>query len=684
KKSTTSTRDSIQTEKEEPTQHGPESIHLPPPSFAESEFHQIQKIQMKSKRGNLLKWSNVPSRYPNLSNAWEFAGWGSTYYVELENSDIDHYTEELKKKPLIGQWRATSIAGNDLIASVLYSIGPCVAQAGKYAPVSMLLVALLMYPMKRIITEVATAMPLNGGTYNAMLNSTSKSTAAIAACLSILDYLATCVVSASTASAYLAAEVDLPDRLTPFILTIVILVTFSLICILGLRESSTLTLSIFMLHLITMLAVMLTSFVMWGKGGSQTLIDNWTKYPDPPGSNPLMMIAKGVCIGLLGVTGFESAENYIEDLKPNTFPKVMNNMFGFLFAINAPMTLMVTVLVPVPVIIANSANAVSFLGEYAAGGASWLRLWIMIDAVIVLCAGVLTGLIGAIGLVQRMASDGILPKFFLIRNRITGSYQYIVLVFLILSITLYAIVGGDTTSLSGVFAVAFLGSLSTFAVANVMIKYKRGRLPRLSKVSLLTAMCTFGVLMASLIGNIIIDPEIAEYFVIYFAVVLLVVLAMLKRCWLWKLCYWLYDQMDLLHKFPHFSEKVEMFIQNNIKKIRKSPIVFFLKTDEPHVMNKAIQYIKKNEDAGCVKLIHFYQNSEDIPEDLETNHRILDEIYPKIQIDLVFVMGEFTPATVDAVSRQLEIAKAQMFMACPGPNFEYSFGEFGGVRIIML
>lgn len=224
--------------------------------------------------------------------------------MELEPSDIQHYTDELSKKTLIGQWRATSIAGNDLIASVLYSIGPCVVQSGKYAPISMLIVALLMYPMKRIITEVATAMPLNGGTYNAMLNSTTKSTAAVAACLSILDYLATCVVSASTASAYLAAEVTLPEKLTPFLLTIIILIVFSLICILGLRESSTLTLSIFSLHLVTMLAVMITSFVMWGKSGSQTLKDNWA-IPDPPDSNPALMIARGVCIGLLGVTGFE-------------------------------------------------------------------------------------------------------------------------------------------------------------------------------------------------------------------------------------------------------------------------------------------------------------------------------------------------------------------------------------------
>lgn len=225
--------------------------------------------------------------------------------MQIEPSDLQQYEENQKKKVKIGQWRATSIAGNDLIASVLYSIGPCVVQSGKYAPISMLIIAFIMYPMKRIITEVATSLPLNGGTYNALLNTTSKVTASIAACLSILDYLATCVVSASTASAYLAAEVTLPGGLTPFIITIIILIAFSMICILGLRESSTLTLTIFTMHVITLGVIMVTSIVTWGKTGNQTLIDNWTLIPDPPGSNPALLIAKGVCIGLLGVTGFE-------------------------------------------------------------------------------------------------------------------------------------------------------------------------------------------------------------------------------------------------------------------------------------------------------------------------------------------------------------------------------------------
>jgi hypothetical protein len=81
----------------------------------------------------------------------------------------------------------------------------------------------------------------------------------------------------------------------------------------------------------------------------------------------------------------------------------MRNMFGFLTILNAPITLLATVLVPIDELKANPAVAVSILGQYAAGGSRWLRLWIMVDAVIVLCAGVLTGFIAAIGLIERMA-----------------------------------------------------------------------------------------------------------------------------------------------------------------------------------------------------------------------------------------------------------------------------------------
>ena len=50
---------------------------------------------------------------------------------------------------------------------------------------------------------MVTALPLNGGIYNLLLNSSTKQTASVAACLTILSYTATGVVSSVSAADYL-------------------------------------------------------------------------------------------------------------------------------------------------------------------------------------------------------------------------------------------------------------------------------------------------------------------------------------------------------------------------------------------------------------------------------------------------------------------------------------------------
>lgn len=67
---------------------------------------------------------------------------------------------------------------------------PCV-QAGPVAPFCLAIVGVILYAFRSIYGEVVTAMPVNGGSYNALLNTTSKPVAALAACLSMLSYIAT-------------------------------------------------------------------------------------------------------------------------------------------------------------------------------------------------------------------------------------------------------------------------------------------------------------------------------------------------------------------------------------------------------------------------------------------------------------------------------------------------------------
>ena len=68
----------------------------------------------------------------------------------------------------------------------------------------------MLYLYRKIYTEVVEALPLDGGAYNCLLNCTRKFDASFAACLTLLSYLATAVISAKTGVEYLK---DLVSRL---------------------------------------------------------------------------------------------------------------------------------------------------------------------------------------------------------------------------------------------------------------------------------------------------------------------------------------------------------------------------------------------------------------------------------------------------------------------------------------
>jgi len=61
----------------------------------------------------------------------------------------------------------------------------------------------MLFFYRKIYSEVVTAIPNNGGCYNALLNTSTKQLAALAACLSTLSYTATAIVSGFDAMVYL-------------------------------------------------------------------------------------------------------------------------------------------------------------------------------------------------------------------------------------------------------------------------------------------------------------------------------------------------------------------------------------------------------------------------------------------------------------------------------------------------
>jgi len=72
----------------------------------------------------------------------------------------------------LNELSATAISGNDISSSCLYVSALAIIYAGPYAWISLLMVGAVLFLFRKIYGEVVGALPLNGGAYNALLNTT--------------------------------------------------------------------------------------------------------------------------------------------------------------------------------------------------------------------------------------------------------------------------------------------------------------------------------------------------------------------------------------------------------------------------------------------------------------------------------------------------------------------------------
>lgn len=160
-----------------------------------------------------------------------------------------------------------------------------------------------------------------------------------------------------------------------------------------------------------MIVLIVASSIHWGKFGIQQLKQNWdvgrSESPDP--RSVAREIFYGICLGMLGLTGFECTPSYIARIKPGKFPLVLRNLHIPAIILNSIIMLLVLAVNPLEEV-RSGANILSFLAQMTAG--RWLRTWIVVDAIIVLCGGVLTGILSACGLLDQLANHRVIPGLF--------------------------------------------------------------------------------------------------------------------------------------------------------------------------------------------------------------------------------------------------------------------------------
>ncbi len=568
----------------------------------------------------------------------------------------------------LNQWLATGICGNDITSSCLYASGIATVYAGVLAPVALLLVSAILYLYKKVYTEVVEALPLNGGTYNCLLNCTSKLAAAMAACMTILSYIATAVTSARTAVEYMYSAFPLVNLMEG---TIAVLAIFATLAIMGIAESAVVALVIFVFHIATLGLLCLVGFVNLPLDFHILQANLGTL---PTGYGLLVSLSLGFSAALVGISGFETSANFVEEQEVGVFRKTLRNMLVAVLVFNPLVSIISLNLLPLNEMVVHKDHLISEIG-YVIGGATFRKL-IALDAMIVLSGAVLTSFVGVSGLIHRMALDQCLPRFFLKRNR-RGTYHRIIIGFFLLCTSILLVTKGSLLSLAGVYTISFLGVMTLFGLGNILLKVRRKELKRTYRAGWITTILASTATSLGMMGNVVIDYNNLFYFLRYFIPTALVIIGMYLRIPILK------GVLQMLNEGAAELFRLRAKITDRIVALTSQRMILFMRHGGLAGLHTALEYILKNESSRSVIVVHLFSDpSQSEEQSLRQNLKIMQEIFSDLKIELIVREARFTPEVIDAISEEFGVAKNNILVGAPEKKHDFSIQDLGGVRVI--
>lgn len=581
--------------------------------------------------------------------------------------------KSLSQAHKLSQFPATAICGNGILSSVLYVSGIAILFAGVYAPLILLVIAGILFLYKSVYTEVVEALPINGGAYNCLLNGTSKTFAAIAGVMTILSYTATAVISAKVGVTYFHSLVNIP--VIPVTLGLLLLVAALVIA--GIKDSSRVALIIFGTHISALILVLIFGLIYIATNQPDVFAHNIAQTQllilDRGSLIPLLLLAFSA--SLLGISGFESSANFVEEQKRGVFRKTLRNMLIAVAIFNPLITLLVLNILPYETIV----TAKDFLladTAFVVGG-QWLKTIIVIDAFMVLTGAVLGAFIGVSGLCYRLAADSCLPGYFTKLNA-RGTHSRIVLGFSFLCGSILILTQGELLSLAGVYTISFLCVMSLFALGNLILKETRTELKRTYHAPIIFVLIALCATVIGVIGNILINAQNLVYFSIYFAPTMLLVLAVVYQDYVLRVLIRATSFVALGRKKleERFSDKIEgrfvVFIRNT------------------HRLYRALDYINRNETGRNITLVYCKSSRKNKTgsikkfKELEKTIPYLHKAgaFPHFTLDLKYIDKHFGPEAIEHVSKKFKIAKNRILIGSIHHRHEFEYDELGGVRII--
>jgi amino acid transporter len=400
----------------------------------------------------------------------------------------------------ISFWRASAIVLSDLASSAYYAGGDAENVIGKSAPWFILAVMLFSYAVRALYIE-SSAMFVRGGVYRVVKEAMGGTLAKFSVSALLFDYVLTGPISAVSAGQYLAGFIkdialylhrplNFSDNYFAAGLAVVVVLYFWWKNTQGIHESSQKALQI-----MAVTTVMVVILILWC---TITVLRAPIQLPPNPlhaGVIPLnkdslgwlnntlfrnvtwIILFVGFGHSVLAMSGEETlaqVNREIEHPKLKNLEKTGLVIFIYSLLFTSLVSFFAVMIIPDSVRPNFFANLIGGIAMYLAGPLS-LRLlfhgFVVLVGVLILAGAQNTSIVGANGVLNRVAEDGVLTSWFQKpHNRYGTSYR---IINLIVGMQLLTIVlsRGDVYQLAALYAFGVIWSFTMKSIAVLVLRF---------------------------------------------------------------------------------------------------------------------------------------------------------------------------------------------------------------------
>lgn len=403
----------------------------------------------------------------------------------------------------ISFWRAASIVLSDLASSAFYAGGIAEHAFGRSAPWFILGVMLFSFAVRSVYME-SSSMYVRGGVYVVVRDSMGPFVARLSVSSLLFDYVLTGPISAVVAGQYLAGLINeisellhnsfrVPGNAFSAWFAIVVTAYFWRQNIKGIHESSSKALRIMQIT-----TVMVVAFLIWCpltliiRGGPAQMPPapiaanlhfnddalGWLKGTAMP-SIPMIAIAIAFGHSLLSMSGFETlAQIYREVASPKLKNlKITGNLVcTYALVCTGLITLFAGMIIPDNIRGGFQDNLLGGLASWLAGPKQLTLLFhafVVFVGVLILSGAVNTAIIGANGVMNRVAEDGVLLDWFRKPQKRFGTTYRIINIIAILQVVAIVLSRGDTFTLGEAYAFGVVWSFALKALGVLVLRFTR-------------------------------------------------------------------------------------------------------------------------------------------------------------------------------------------------------------------